>query len=68
MIYISQNVDEKLDEYASFLNSISYTINETKIKRWEVECQINKRCNPILMKEDTCGELKFKKCVKAIRD
>ncbi len=53
MIYISQNVDEKLDEYASFLNSISYTINETKIKRWEVECQINKRCNPILMKPNT---------------
>lgn len=33
MIFIIQNVDEKLDEYASFLKSISYTTDEAKIKK-----------------------------------
>lgn len=61
MIYISKDVDLKLDEYASFLrHSVSYTIEEAKIKKWEIEYQINKHCNPILMKAGSSGTLKFK--------
>ena len=46
MIYISKNVDVKLDEYVAFLRySVSYTIEETKIKKWEVEYQIKRHCN-----------------------
>lgn len=61
MIYISKDVDLKLDEYASFLrHSVSYTIEEAKIKKWEIEYQINQHCNPILMKAGSSGTLKFK--------
>ena len=38
MIYICKSVDDKLDEYAAFLrHSASYTIDEAKIRKWEVE-------------------------------
>lgn len=61
MIYISKSVDDKLDEYASFLRySASYTIAEAKIRRWEVEFQITQHCNPILMKSGSSGTIKFK--------
>ena len=61
MIYISKNVDDKLDEYASFLRyNSSYTIDEAKTRRWEVEYQVNQHCNPILMKPGSSGTIKFK--------
>lgn len=61
MIYISKSVDDKLDEYATFLRySASYTIDEAKARRWEIEYQIEQRCNPILMKPNTSGTLNFK--------
>ena len=61
MIYICKSVDDKLDEYAAFLrHSASYTIDEAKIRKWEVEYQINQHCNPILMKLSSSGTLKFK--------
>lgn len=61
MIYISKNVDDKLDEYASFLRyNSSYTIDEAKTRRWEIEYQITQHCNPILMKSGSSGTIKFK--------
>ena len=61
MIYISKNVDDKLDEYASFLRyNSSYTIAEAKTRRWEIEYQITQHCNPILMKSGSSGTIKFK--------
>ena len=61
MIYICKSVDDKLDEYAAFFrHSASYTIDEAKIRKWEVEYQINQHCNPILMKSGSSGTIKFK--------
>ena len=61
MIYISKDVVDKLDEYAAFLRySVSYTGDEAKTRKWEVEYQISQRCNPILMKPGSSGTIKFK--------
>ena len=61
MIYISKDVVDKLDEYAAFLRySVSYTVDEAKTRKWEVEYQISQRCNPILMKPGSSGTIKFK--------
>lgn len=61
MIYISKNVDVKLDEYATFLRySVSYTIEEAKIKKWEVEYQIKRHCSLLSLKTGSSGTLKFK--------
>lgn len=37
-----------------------YSIDEAETRRWEVEYQIQQRCNPILMKCGSYGTLKFK--------
>ena len=59
--YVSSSVTVKLDEYVEFLmRTCLYNIDEAEIRRWEVEYQINQRCNPILMKASSSGILKFK--------
>ena len=59
--YVSSSVTVKLDEYVEFLmRTCLYNIDEAEIRRWEVEYQINQRCNPILMKASSSGTLKFK--------
>ena len=61
MIYFSKNVNNRLDEYAAFLrHNASYTIEEAEVRRWEVEFQISRNCNSILMKAGSSGTLKFK--------
>ena len=60
-IFISNGVTLKLDEYVDFLTrTCSYNIDEAEIRRWEIEYQINQRCNPILIKPNSSGTLKFK--------
>ena len=60
-IYVSSSVTLKLDEYVEFLmRTCHYNIDEAETRRWEVECQINQHCNPILMKSGSSGTIKFK--------
>ncbi len=60
-VYVSNSVVLKLDEYVDFLTrTCSYNIDEADMRRWEVEYQINQRCNPVLMKTNSSGMLKIK--------
>ena len=60
-IYVSSSVTLKFDEYVEFLmRTCHYNIDEAETRRWEVECQINQHCNPILMKSGSSGTIKFK--------
>ena len=61
IIYVSSSVTAKIDEYVEFLmKTCHYNIDEAETRRWEVEYQILRRCNPILIKAGTSGTLKFK--------
>ncbi|MDO4511367.1 MAG: hypothetical protein Q4B68_06085 [Bacteroidales bacterium] len=52
---------KQLDEYVEFLmTTYQYRMEEAETRRWEVEYQITKHCNPILMKAGTSGTMKFK--------
>ena len=60
-IYVSSSVIAKLDKYVEFLmRTCNYCIYEAETRRWEIEYQIRKRCNPILMRSGSSGTLKFK--------
>lgn len=65
MIYVSESVTLKLDEYVEFLmKTCHYNISEAEIRKWEIEYQIYQHCNPILMKSGSSGTIKFKDVLK----
>ena len=60
-IYVLSNVRLKEYEYVEFLiKSCGYNNVEAETRYWEIEYQINQRCNPILIKPNSSGTLKFK--------
>ena len=60
-IYVSDNVTLKKRQYSNFLMRVcGYFKNEADTKVWEIEQQIIRRCNPLLMQPHTSGTIKFK--------
>lgn len=60
-IYVLGSVRQKEHEYVEFLmKSCGYNSAEAEIRYWEIEHQISQRCNPILMKPNSSGTIKFK--------
>lgn len=61
IIYVLDSVKQKEQEYVDFLlRNCGYNNIEAQIKYWEIEYKVNQRCNPILMKPNSSGTLKFK--------
>jgi hypothetical protein len=61
MIYVGTDADNTIEDYIKFLRgNLGYTVDEAKIRRWEIEYQIKRYCSSLSRTPNKNGVIRFK--------